>query len=461
MQERYAKLNGSWLLRGWSDLPRAIVNWRTGQLRDVGRDAFYVARSCDGRTNFGSPAFLPKHIALLEKFLAEGVAEECAPGETPAASQEYRQADNPLIRSVHWAITGRCNMNCRHCFMESPAGRYGHPDRQTVLRLLDQFEQANVLQVSLTGGEPLLRDDLLDIIGELSARKIRLTEIATNGTLITASLLDAIKKLGQRPDIKISFDGTGGHDAMRGTTGTEARVIAAIGKAIDAGLMVAVSTTLARDNLGALAGTYALMKELRVPVWLLGRPQTTGNWCGGAAALSTAEMAEACLDLLRRWLDDGRPFYILLERFFGGGPAQQGEPYHLPPAPLGPESYECESVRQKPYLLPDGRLLPCVGYTGTALHEQMPSLMNRTLAEVWRTSALRPLIDMRKAQVLARNPECRACGMFAECGAGCRAYALTEAGSLLDRDPFACAVWKGGYRKKFADIVAAVAASNK
>ncbi|AET69215.1 radical SAM additional 4Fe4S-binding domain protein [Desulfosporosinus orientis DSM 765] len=486
MRECYAKLNSPWLLRGWQDMPWAITNWKTGLLRQLGQDIFYVAQSCDGQTNFNSPAFLPGHIKLLERLISEGIATECRQGEKLAKVQEYRQAANPLVRGIHWALTGRCNMNCRHCFMESPSGRYGHPGRETIRHFIRQFERANVLQVSLTGGEPLLREDLLEIMEELTARRIRLTEIATNGTLITPRLLEAIKSLGQAPDFKISFDGAGVHDRMRGTWGTEERVSEAIRQVVASGLTVAVSTTLDRDNIEALPRTYELIKELQVPVWLIGRPQTTGNWCGGPAALSTEEMAHACEDLLRRWLDDGQPFYILLERFFGGGPgilerkklnqsdrsAQAGQPSgpsepsrlganhpHGRPGSFTPESYECDSVREKPYLLPDGRLLPCVGFTATDLHEQMPNLLEQELAEVWHASALRDLADMKKREVLAANPECVVCGMFAACGAGCRAYALTESGSLLDRDPMACALWRGGYRERFAAIARADAAA--
>lgn len=453
MVSRYAKLKQEWLLRGWTDMPWLLVNWRNGDYRRLKKDGFYVAQSCDGKTDFGSMAFLPGHIAMLNKFIAEGIAEECSAGDLPEPVQEYRQAANPLIRGIHWAITGRCNLNCRYCFMEAPSGRYGHPGQEAIRGLINQFERANVHQVSLTGGEPLLREDLPWMLGELTAKRIRLTEIVTNGTLITAGLLDSIKRMGQRPVFKISFDGAGVHDIMRGTRGTEALVTGSIRRVLAAGLTVAVTTTVDRDNLGSLAETYGLMKELGAPVWLIGRPQATGNWCGGATALATEAMAEACLDLLRRWLADGRPFHIMLERFFGGGPGVRTGPRDGRQELISPESYECQAVREKPYLLPDGRLLPCAGYTGTALQEKMPNLLQRELAEVWSDSPLRSLAEMRKREVLDRNPECAGCGMFPSCGAGCRAYALTETGSLLARDPVACAVWKGGYRRRFMETV--------
>ena len=469
MQHRYAKLDSNWLLRGWSDMPLAMVNWKTGQLRQLGKDTFYVAKSCDGQTDFGSLAFLPGHIKLLEKFINEGIVRECTDKESLEKVQEYRQAKNPMINEINWAITSHCNMNCRYCFMESPSGRYGHLNLETIKLLIKQFERANVLQVSLTGGEPLLRDDLLEIIKELTAKRIRIVDIATNGTLITASLLDSIKRLGQTPEFRISFDGTGVHDIMRGSQGTEARVIESIQNVMAAGLTVTVTTTLDRDNLSAQLKTYKLIKNLGVPVWLLGRPQTTGNWCGGTTALSTEEMAETCQDLLQQWLADGRPFCILLERFFCGSPIIQSESKHGLHEPkhglheskhglhesFSSDSYECQSVREKSYLLPDGRLLPCAGYTGTSLHDKMPNLLEFELSEIWSASTLRSLVDMKKSEVLANNSECATCEMFSDCGAGCRAYALTEAGSLMAKDPVACAVWKRGYRQLFNGIAKA------
>ncbi|MBN1172783.1 MAG: radical SAM protein, partial [Micromonosporaceae bacterium] len=151
---RYARLRGDWLPRGWSDAPTTLVNWRHGRVRQLGRDSFYAVRACDGRTNLNSPALLPGHRRLLDRYLAEGIAEPCPAGTPLDPGQEYRRFDHPMIWGVHWAVTGRCNLNCRYCFMQAPSGRYGHPSSAEVSQLLDQFERAGVFQVSLTGGEP-------------------------------------------------------------------------------------------------------------------------------------------------------------------------------------------------------------------------------------------------------------------------------------------------------------------
>jgi hypothetical protein len=123
MPKRYAKLTKNWLMRGWSDLPFAVVNWMTGDLRPVDKKIAYVLRACDGQTDFNSLLFLPVHIKILEKLIEQGIAEECAPGDTIADSQGYHKADNPHLRGVHWSVTGRCNLHCRHCYIEAPGQR--------------------------------------------------------------------------------------------------------------------------------------------------------------------------------------------------------------------------------------------------------------------------------------------------------------------------------------------------
>ena len=194
MPMRYAKLKKDWLLRGWTDVPRA-VNWTNGEQRELQKKGFYVAQACDGNTDFSSLAFLPAHHALLDKLIQEGIAEACPEGDSIDPRQPYRKAENPRLSGLLWSVTGLCNLNCRHCYMEAPSGRYGELRFAEMMHLIEQFERANVHQVSLTGGEPFLRNDLLDIIAVLAQKKIWLSQIFTNGLLITEEILEEIREV--------------------------------------------------------------------------------------------------------------------------------------------------------------------------------------------------------------------------------------------------------------------------
>jgi Fe-coproporphyrin III synthase len=471
------------MLRGWSDQPMALVNWRNGDQRELKPMGFYVAESCDGQTDFDSFAFLPKHHGMLDLLIEQRIAEKCQEGNSIEPWQRHRKADNPRLTGIHWCVTGRCNLKCRHCYMEAPSGRYGQLPFEAMAGLVEQFERANVLEVSLTGGEPFLRRDLMDIIQLLAEKKIRLSQIFSNGLLITDQHLENIRRLGFRPAFQVSLDGVGTHDRMRGVTGSEPGVIDAIRRLRAAGFPVVVATAIDQLNLTSLADTYELMKRLDVQAWRVSAPQPTGNWRGTTTALRLDEQAKAYVPLAERWVRDGEPLSIQLCGFFNGGrppkpgtgPASQtvrqetdvgrasgrlrrGAPglKRLPETPntprYTPESYDCAACREQPNVLPDGTLVPCPGYVDSIVQKRMPNLLREGLSKVWASSFLRQIADMKKKDLFARNPECAACELFKECGMGCRASALTETGDLMAKDPLACELCRKGYKKPFRDL---------
>ena len=447
MSSRYAKLSKSWLMRGWSDIPFAVVDWTNGDLRPFNSRLAYVARACDGETDFNSLMFLPVHRTILDKLVEQGIAEECQPGDAIGEHQHFRKAPNPRLPGIHWAITGRCNLNCRHCYMEAPSQRYADISDEDIQRVLDQFERANFSQVSITGGEPFLRSDLLDIIQRLLERKIRVHQLYSNGLLITDEILEKINALGFSPDFCLSFDGMGTHDYMRGTRGTESRILDTIRRIRAFGFQVIVSTSIDRKSKDGLIKTYQRMKELDVQSWRITPPNRTGNWRSTTTHLSHAEEAAIYSPLLNRWYDDGIPFHLQLGAFFNSLTDPAGE--HQPKIQIRhkPESYDCGVCRQRPYLLPDGTLLPCHGFTGTGLQD-MPNLLEQDLDEIWTTSRLKEVIDTRKSELLKHNEECVDCDLFEECGMGCRARAFIEAGDITAKDPLTCEMMKGDYRKR-------------
>jgi radical SAM protein with 4Fe4S-binding SPASM domain len=449
MPSLFARLERNWLLRGWTDLPRSAVNTATGELLPLDPDTWYAAESCDGTTDFHSLAFLPLHRERLAFLTAKGIAAPCHPGDSIAPQQRARFADNPCLAGIHWCLTGRCNLRCRHCYMEAPAARYGELPFHTLADFIDQFEEAGVLHVSLTGGEPFLHNALPQLLERLAQKHIGISRIFSNGLLVTEARLEQLKRLGFTPPFQISFDGVGAHDRMRGVSGCEAAVLDAIRRICDAGFNVGVSTSFDRDALATLPATYELMKALKVSSWQIAAPQPAGNWRHNPGTIaSLEEKAVVCEELLRRWLADGRPFYIQLAGFFRGG--RESAPASS--ADYTAESFDCGACRDHPNLLPDGTLLPCPAYVDSPLQATMPNLQRERLSALWRNSPVRDLADLRKQTVLEANPDCAACLLFSECGAGCRAAALAATGRLADKDPAACLLWKGGYKARFQQV---------
>jgi radical SAM protein with 4Fe4S-binding SPASM domain len=161
---------------------------------------------------------------------------------------------------------------------------------------------------------------------------------------------------------------------------------------------------------------------------------------------------------LKRWLTDGKPFAIQLGGYFRHGGKNAPDPNKAVEVGLSPDSYDCGACRERPYLLPDGVLLPCPGYTDTTLSDRMPNILKDGLSKVWRDSILRSIVNIQKKDLLVRNAECGCCDLFEECGMGCRASAVVKTGDLMTKDPVTCEMVKKGYIRRFQEVASSITA---
>ncbi len=450
MDETFARLKDPWMLRGWSDGTRSLVNRLDGDRRDLSTSWFHVAVSCDGRTNFDSAAFTPRHRRLLDRLVELGLAEIVRRHEIPLAWQSFQEAPTPPLLGLHWSITGRCNLACRHCYIEAPSGRYGELPPADMLRLVEQFRRANLPKVVLTGGEPLMRPDLPLIVTALAEACVAIDMINTNGWLVTHDVLRLLRQAGFAPRFQVSFDGVGFHDTMRGVPGSEERAIGAIRLLCGNGFRVIVSTSVAGRAFGCLTDTYDLLAGLGIDGWKIAVPQKTGNWRKIGDLTTLEDEAAAFEPLLRRWLSAGRPFDLQLGGFFSGS----SRPESPPPPAFAWDDHDCATCREMPALLPDGTLLPCPMFIDTPLQDRMPNLLRDDLADVWRDSILRRWVDRRRRDLFEANPGCQACAHLADCGLGCRARALWETGREDARDLRVCRIWMEGFGDRFRRLAA-------
>lgn len=170
---------------------------------------------------------------------------------------------------VFWEITRACALACRHCRAEAQPHR--HPrelDRAESSRLIRQLAELNPPMLILTGGDPLMRPDCLDLAREATAAGLRVSlSPSATGRLLHADFSE-IKAAGVGR-VSLSLDGAtrGTHDAFRGVEGTFVRTIAAVHRAHAAGLGVQINTTLTRSNLREYEAFKQLMFELKPEMW--------------------------------------------------------------------------------------------------------------------------------------------------------------------------------------------------
>ncbi|MFH1513375.1 MAG: radical SAM protein, partial [Bacillota bacterium] len=90
----------------------------------------------------------------MRELIRAGLAYRCPKGFT---------GDAPVIQGAHWSVTGRCNLKCRHCYMNAPQGQ-GELPLPAMARIARALCEGGATSVKLTGGEPFMRKDFFDLI---------------------------------------------------------------------------------------------------------------------------------------------------------------------------------------------------------------------------------------------------------------------------------------------------------
>ena len=150
-------------------------------------------------------------------------------------------------------ITARCNLNCRHCYINLPAADRMTEDKELSLveiqEIVDEAVSLVALWCVVTGGEPLLRDDFLDIYLHLKRRGL-LVSIFTNGTLVTEEHIRVFKRFPPR-DIEVSVYGVSAKTYERITrrSGSFAAFLRGLDLLLESGQRVRLKTMSMSSNL--------------------------------------------------------------------------------------------------------------------------------------------------------------------------------------------------------------------
>jgi radical SAM protein with 4Fe4S-binding SPASM domain len=165
---------------------------------------------------------------------------------------------------VVWNITRACNLKCVHCYNDSGACKASDEQSSVEAKgIIDDLVQFGVPSVLFSGGEPLMRPDLFELIGYAVERGVRAV-ISTNGTLITAEKARQIKQHGVSY-VGISLDGIGPvNDKFRGVTGAFVKAVEGIKNCQDAGVRIGLRLTLTRKNVQDLESLFDFFESQKI-----------------------------------------------------------------------------------------------------------------------------------------------------------------------------------------------------
>lgn len=162
-----------------------------------------------------------------------------------------------------WNLTNRCNLYCAHCYSSASTPGDGELSIDEVGRLVPQLSGAGVRFAILSGGEPLVREDLFDIAAALRENGIR-TYLSTNGLLVDVQNVERIRDNFDYAGI--SIDGTPEvHDGFRGKMGAYRESLKALRLCMERGLKVGLRFTLAPMTLSSLPFIFDLVEKEGIP----------------------------------------------------------------------------------------------------------------------------------------------------------------------------------------------------
>ena len=326
---------------------------------------------------------------------------------------------------ISWNLTRRCNLRCAHCYLDAEQLDGGGGDLGTdeALRIVERIAAyCPGAMLILTGGEPLLRDDLWTIAAAAVARGLT-PVLGTNGALLTPEIVTRIREVGIQ-GVGVSLDAVQArdHDRFRGQPGAWAATMAGIDEMIRQGVTFQVQFSVTRGNLGDVPGIIELARAKgarAVNIFFLvctGRGQQMTDITPAQYEETLAYLARAEADLAGEIMVRARcaPHYLRVTAQLNPGSAiNRG-------ATSG-----CIAGRGYFRITPEGDVTPC-----PYMPEPVGNLLREPLAALWEEGTV-----MRSLRDPVYNGKCGDCAHREACG-GCRARALSSGGDLMGEDPW-------------------------
>ncbi|QKF08029.1 radical SAM protein [Berryella wangjianweii] len=371
------------------------------------------------------------------------------PGAGPAAQAYEARTGIKAPRIVAWEITRSCNLACEHCRAAAHCNPYpGELTLEECKRVMDDIASITDPILILTGGEPLMRPDIWEIIdyaNELGLHPV----IGTNGTLITDEVARKMAEHGiPRVSVSLDFPDETGQDRFRGKDGAFAETMEGIRNMQRHGIGVQVNTTVTKMNnhlvdelhdLALESGAVAFHPFLLVPT---GRGEDLID-----VELTPDEYEEVLLWAFERQqtspmhfkpTDSPQYYRILRQQAAKAGIKVTPETHGLEAMTRG-----CLGGITFVFISHVGEVQPC-GYFDMNLGnvKQVP------FSQIWTHSPV--FDDLRHYDRL--KGKCGACEFKGVCG-GCRARALALYGDYLEEEPYCAYEPKKYVRERVLDAV--------
>ncbi|GAB3027764.1 TIGR04347 family pseudo-SAM/SPASM protein [Natronobiforma cellulositropha] len=342
---------------------------------------------------------------------------------------------------VVWNATRRCNLACTHCYAaaqtEPAPGEFTTAEARAFLEQLAAYDVPIVL---FSGGEPLVRGDVVDLVAYAADLGLR-PVLSTNGTLLTRERAVALREAGLEY-AGVSVDGLAErNDAFRGRDGAFDAAVRGIETCLEVGLKTGLRYTITRANAPDLEDVVDLLVDVGVDRFCFYHLDYGGRGRDIVDLDLTPDEKRAAVerlcDLTLEYHDRGAEIETLLV----GNYADAGFLVEYARERFGPE----RAARVSEYLArnggdPTGERIADVDYEGNVHPTQfwqeysLGNVRDRPFGEIWDDES-NPLLAALRTREERLTGRCRDCRYRPICRGGSRLRALTATGDLFGPDP--------------------------
>ncbi len=342
------------------------------------------------------------------------------------------------MRGIFWEVTARCNLRCKHCYLLDeltyPSQPTNELNTEDCLKIVDQLEETNAFYVTVLGGEPFARPDIMTILRYMGEKKFW-TKITTNGTLINEGIACDLADIGIK-GVNVSLEGPNAemNDAIRGK-GSFKKAVRAIDYLHNFGIPTWVMMTVNKMNYTSIEKTAHFFLNTGVEKvvfkFYVDFPSSSFSSIMMLDREETFAAAKKISEVKAKY-----------PKGFISGDFGQVLGF------LSPESktayndsrfVRCGLGLSQLIILNNGDVISCVYIRDIILG----NVMETHLSEIQNSSEFQKIRKLRTLTVDEANEQCSTCEWKYFCGGGCRGRAYLSHNCLSAPDPRMCLLARG------------------
>lgn len=328
---------------------------------------------------------------------------------------------------VGWDLTYRCNINCKHCFF----GSFYSDERKElstdqIKKTIKELSENNIISLQLAGGEPLLRNNTIEII-EFSRSLGIVTTLATNGLFIDKKMAKNLKKSGVS-SIQISLDGfLKHHELIRGKN-TYIRTVEGVKNVISENIPVSVAILINKFNYLKISEIITFLAEIGVDavrlqfLLLEGRARKNSNFL----YIDKNLLKETVTNALENEYIKSKKISLILPCYYPKSNEDLIENNDFSRSSF--LSNSCGAGTTSLNIDPYGNVTACgiltgeKWFVGNITTENLKDIWNSKKFDIWRN--------------IVKPEGCKNCSLFSSCLGGCRANSWFMHDSFFEKDPY-------------------------